>query len=261
MEPSNYDTRAQIAPLQRHISPYQTIHRQSVYASLKIKIDELVEVFRERRQERQGSTSQEATLYDTIDGRCHLLAREGNQSVSAVDLGQSSRKPDATFKKFGKEIGDLSGRRADHLAIRLTDSVNNELSRYSYGSCVVLPRDSLNSRFKSRSQKVHAIAASVPDMLLPGPSITSSSLNRLNDNGHEEGNEEWTPLVATTDTEPIVESFFDSSSESELEAGRFVRGKRRLSKMKTRTSRWLKDAFTLDDEERAIFMARRSMRT
>lgn len=277
MQTPDYDkTHERNSSLHSPISPRRETNAHSVYASLKIQIDELIDTFRESQpNDAPEPISQEQTVSHEARIQQSLPYFKGRLSTQATDLEQRNpppalaqvkkcfRKSLFASKKFGKEIGDSWTRNSNQRAVHSTDPAENIVSHGGVDVDVNFRvAQELSGHVLVPPSQEHYLPLTVPsDPLFPHRSTTMLGLGRPNYNGLETWHEEQPFLETLPGPEPAMKSYFDTSSESEVEASRHLIYKQRISKMKDHTLRWLRETFSLDEEEKAFFLARRSMRS
>ncbi|RSL43840.1 hypothetical protein CEP51_016313 [Fusarium floridanum] len=275
MQPPDYDRTHEHNPSTRSpISPHRATNTQSIYASLKIQIDELIDTFRERQPNGapepilpEQTVSHEAKIQQSLPyfkGRISTPVTGLEQRKPPPALAQVNkyfRRSLLASKKFGQEIGDSWTRRSNQRTVHSTSSAEDIVSRGDVDVNFRVAQELSGYLLVPPSQE-HYPPLTVPSgPLFPDRSTTMLGLDLPNNNSLEAWHE-GQPLVETlSGPEAAMKSYFDTSSDTELEASRHLIYKRRISKMKDHTFRWLRETFSLDEEEKAFFMARRSMRS
>lgn len=275
MQPPDYHRMHEHnSSLRSPISPHRATNGHSIYASLKIQIDELIDTFRESQPNGAPEPiSPEQTVSHEPKIQQSLPYFKGRFSTPATGLEQ--RKPPPALaqvkkcfrrslfasKKFGQEIGDSWTRRSNQRTVHSTGSAENIVSRGDVDVNFRVAQE-LSGHLLVPSSQEHYPPLTVPSgPLFPNRSTTMLGLDRPNNNSLEAWHEGQPLLETLPGPEPAMKSYFDTSSETEIEASRHLIYKRRISKMKDHTFRWLRETFSLDEEEKAFFMARRSMRS
>lgn len=275
MQPPYYDKMHEHnSSLRSPASPAKATNTRSIYASLKIQIDELIDIFRESQpNDAPKPMSPEQKLPHEVNTQQSLPRFKGRFSTPTTGLEQQEpppalaqvkkrfRKSLLASKKFGQEIGDSWTRRSNQRTVHSTGSAESIVSRRNVEIDVRMARELSGHILVPPSQEPYPPLTAPSGPLFPNRSTTMLGLDRPNNNSLEAWHEVQPLLETLPSPEPVMKSYFDTSSETEVDASRRLIYKRRISKMKDHTFRWLRETFSLDEEEKAFFMARRSMRS
>ncbi|EEU38594.1 uncharacterized protein NECHADRAFT_88472 [Fusarium vanettenii 77-13-4] len=255
------------ASLQPNNDTARNSNTGSIYISLKSHIDDLLDVF---KNERHTSIIDEHVSQALPNDE---LQQPLLEPIFAPPTGRSAFSqtfllpPVRTIKQsFRASI--CSAKRVGH---QLSDSRSGQMRRQttlpnSYGE---------NSRSNSNIEvKVESRAkpcSDVGDPFLLGTSpqhlnVENTSLENTLHNyvaarsirkAHDTWGEEKTVGDVPLGTDGVEKSYFDTSSETETVETRRLSSGQRISKIKNSTIRWLRDAFSLDEDEKAFFASRR----
>lgn len=247
---------------------------RSIYASLKTQIDEIIEIFTESQQHDAAELiPQKRKLPQGVKTQKHLtrivdrlgtpatVSEQQNLLPSLNQVKKYYRKSLITSERFDQGIGDSWTRRANQWSEQSSDSVESIVSHHDHEVDNRMTRELRGHTSDSASQETY------PPLTIPFHPLLSRwptsilSQDRSNSNSLELWHEGQSQLKLLPSTEPDMKSYFDTSSETNVEASHHIIFKSRILKLKETTFKWLRETFSLDEEEKAFFAGRRSMRS
>lgn len=240
----------------------------SMYLSLKSRIDDLLDVFsNERHTSKTDQHVSQAFLNDELQQP--LLEPRFEPPTGRSAFSQTLFSPPVRTIKQNFRASICSAKRVGH---QLSDFRIEQLRRpttlpNSHGENS-RSNNNIGVKFESRTES----CSDVRDPFLLG--ISPQHLNVENTGlehtlynyaaarpirkTHDLWDERQTIGNAPLSTDGAEKSYFDTSSETETVETRRLSSGQKISKIKDNTIRWLRDAFSLDKDERAFFTSRRS---